>query len=235
MNRRSIFTLLLLIIAAGALAFRAPRLGLRPMHADEAVQAARFRDLWQEGRFIYDPNEFHGPTLIYATVPSAILGGDRTFAGTTEATYRAVPVVFGVGLVLLFWLLSDALGWRSAVCAAGLAAISPAMVFYSRYYIHETLLAFFTLAAISCGWRYICGRRLVWCLAAGACIGLMQATKETAAIAYLAAILACGASALCSRWRGQGGAAAGQVPCRRFRWPQSMVTTTSFCDRVTPR
>ena len=53
------------------------------------------------------------------------------------------------------------------------------MVFYSRYYIHESLLVFFTLAAIAFAWRYCQSRRLAWCLAAGAGLGLMQATKET--------------------------------------------------------
>ena len=125
------------------------------MHADEAVQAARFRDWWQTGNYVYDPNEYHGPTLIYATLPSVIGGGSDTFAETSAATYRAVPVFFGAGMVLLLWLLRDALGRAGLLWAAILVGCSPAGVFYSRYYIHETLLAFFTLAAIACGWRYV--------------------------------------------------------------------------------
>ena len=185
-------SLWLLLIAAVALAIRLPQLELRPMHADEAVQAARFRDWWQTGNYVYDPNEYHGPTLIYATLPSAMVGGSDTFADTSAATYRAVPVFFGAGMVFLFWLLRDALGRAGMVWAAILVGCSPACVFYSRYYIHETLLAFFTLAAIACGWRYLRSGRLAWCLAAGAVLGLMQATKETAAIAYLAAAVATG-------------------------------------------
>ncbi len=179
--------LVLLFVSAVAVALRVPHLNTRPMHADEAVQAARFRDLWQTGRFTYDPNEFHGPTLIYATLPSATLSGAESFADTTEATYRVVPVFFGIALVVLILTFSDILGRTSSAAAALLAAASPAMVFYSRYYIHEMLLAFFTLAAIACGWRYARSRKLRWCLLAGACIGLMQATKETAVLAYLAA------------------------------------------------
>src|SRR3990172_2112028 len=104
-----VFLVLLLLVAAGALAFRLPRLGDRPMHADEAVGAARFRRLWEEGRYVYDPNEFHGPTLQYATLPSVWIGAPKVFAQTPEATYRIVPVLFGTGLVLLLWLLGDAL------------------------------------------------------------------------------------------------------------------------------
>ncbi len=181
---------MLLPACAAAIALRAVNLDNRPMHADEAVQAARFRDLWQTGRYDYDPHEFHGPTLIYATLPSALISRATNFADTTEVTYRAVPVFFGIALILLMFLLRDLLGPVATVAAALLAAISPAMVFYSRYYIHEMLLSFFSLAAIACGWRYVAHRRVGWCLLAGACIGLMQATKETAVLAYFAAGLA---------------------------------------------
>jgi len=190
-NRVAVYVLLLLFAVTMAAAFRLPQLSVRPMHADEAVQAARFRDLWLEGRFVYDPNEFHGPTLAYATLPSADLSPATSYADTTEVTYRVVPALFGVGLVVLMFLLVDGLGITATATAALLAAISPAMVFYSRYYIHETLLAFFTLAAIACGWRYVTSRKLVWCLMTGTCLGLMQATKETAVIAYFAAACAC--------------------------------------------
>jgi uncharacterized protein (TIGR03663 family) len=192
-------SLLLLLIAAGALAIRMPQLQLRPMHADEAVQAARFRDWWQTGDYFYDPNEYHGPTLIYATRPSVVWGGSDTFAETSAATYRAVPAVFGAGMVLLLWLLRDALGRAGLLWSAILVGCSPAGVFYSRYYIHETLLAFFTLAAIACGWRYVRSGRVAWCLTTGAMLGLMQATKETAAIAYLAAAVAWVAVAIPAR------------------------------------
>lgn len=185
MRDRLVFSIVLLMVIVGALAFRLPKLADRSMHADEAVQAARFRDLWQDGTYRYDPNEFHGPTLTYATLAAPWIKGPRkSFAETNEATYRIVPVVFGTGLVLLLWLLSDGLGRAATVCVGVLTAISPTMVFFSRYYIHETLFVFFTLAAIAAGWRYACSQRLVWCLIAGGCLGLMQATKETSVIAF---------------------------------------------------
>jgi len=190
---------ILLLIAAGALALRLPRLDERPMHADESVHAVRFRDLWQQGKYAYDPNEFHGPTLVYATLPAAWLGRAATFAETSEATYRLVPVLFGTGVVVLLLLLGDALGKPAAVVAGIFTAVSPAMVYYSRYYIHEMLLVFFTLAAIAAGWRYFRSGRLGWCLAAGVCLGLMQATKETSVLVYFALASALVPAALWTR------------------------------------
>ena len=187
---RLVVGVLLLLVAAMAAGFRLPGLCERPVHADEAVQAARSRDLWLEGRYVYDPDEYHGPSLQYATLARLWISGLDDFADTTKATYRIVPAMFGIGVVLLLWLLADAVGKPAVVCAGVLLAISPAMVFYSRYYIHEMLLLFFTLAALGTTWRYLRSGRLRWCLTAGACVGLMQATKETSVVAYSAALVA---------------------------------------------
>ncbi|MDD4787728.1 MAG: hypothetical protein PHO07_11175, partial [Pirellulales bacterium] len=112
-------TALLPVLAiTAAAAFRAPDLDLRPMHADESVQAAIFRKLWLEGDYAYDPREFHGPTLPYATLPSAWLSGAGSFAETTEAAYRAVPVAFGVGAVLRIGFFHGGLGRLAALSAA---------------------------------------------------------------------------------------------------------------------
>jgi len=195
----------ILLTTAIAAALRVPRLTARSMHADEAVQAARTRDLWLSGRYAYCPDEFHGPTLQYLTLPALWASGAKTFAESTETTYRLVPVVFGVASVLVVWLLASTLGRAAAFGAAMFLAVSPAAVFYSRYYIHETLLFFFTLVAIAAGWRAWRTGRWAWTLAAGAAVGLMQATKETAVLAYAAAA---GAAALTWSWRRVRGGAA---------------------------
>jgi uncharacterized protein (TIGR03663 family) len=156
---------------------------MRPMHTDEAVHAQKFRMLLQDGVYEYDPDEYHGPTLNYATLIAARLGGSRTYAEITEVTLRIVPVVFGALLVLLIAGLSRGLR-VAAVVAAVLAALSPAMVYYSRYYIQEMLLACFTLGLLVCGYRYVRARSALWAVAAGAFAGLMHATKETAIIAF---------------------------------------------------
>ncbi|HPD15638.1 MAG TPA: TIGR03663 family protein [Planctomycetota bacterium] len=190
MTRRTAAVALILAVAAGALAFRLPRLALRPLHCDEAVEAVKTGILFDTGVYRYDPHEYHGPTLHYATVPFLWLSGARSFADSSETTYRLVSVTFGVGLILLLLLVGDGLGWPAAAVAGALLAISPAMVFYHRYYIHEPLLVFFTAGAIGAGWRYARSGRLGWALAAGACLALMHATKETCVLAFAAMGLA---------------------------------------------
>lgn len=187
MNRPALCRLLLLVIVAGALAIRFYHLDQRPMHNDEANQAVRAGVLLETGKYRYDPTEHHGPTLYYLTLPFEWLTAGRKFADTTEVTYRAVPVVFGVATILLLLLLTDGLGWLPVLIAGLLAAISPALVYYNRFYIQESLLVFFTFGAIAAGWRYAQTRLGGWALLCGMFLGFMYATKETAVIAYVAA------------------------------------------------
>jgi uncharacterized protein (TIGR03663 family) len=185
----ALFAVSILGLAAAALAIRLPRLAARPMHCDEANQAVRAGLLWETGVYEYDPKEHHGPTLYWLTLPSLWASGAKDFGHSTEFTYRIVPVVFGVGLIVLSLLVADGLGRGPAILAAFFTAISPAMVFYSRYYVQEMLLVFFTFAAIACGWRYVRSRSIGWAVAAGASFGLMHATKETWILAAAAMVI----------------------------------------------
>jgi len=181
MNRR--LGLGFLVIVAGALVLRCPQLDRRPMHNDEAVNALKIQGLWERGVYAYDPDEYHGPALYYATLPFVWLSPARDFDHLSEKTLRLAPVFFGVTLILLLWLLRDGLGWPAALSAGALTAISPAMVFYSRYFIHEMLLVCFTFVLLVAGWRYARAPHLGWALLGGTGLGLMSATKETFVIA----------------------------------------------------
>jgi uncharacterized protein (TIGR03663 family) len=188
MNRWSVLAVLL--IAAAALALRVPQLGHRPLHNDEAVNAFKVTELWQEGRYVYDPDEYHGPTLHYATVPFLWLSGAGHPNELPDATLRLAPVAFGVGLILLSLLFVDGLGRTAVIWAALFTAVSPAMVFYSRYFIHEMLLVFFTALTLGAAWRYLQTRAARWAVLAGVGLGLMSATKETFVLALAAMVLA---------------------------------------------
>src|SRR5262249_36098309 len=115
-------------------------------------------DLWQHGRYAYNPDEHHGPALHYATLSFLWLSSARTSDELDDPTLRVAPVAFGAGLILLLLLFSDGLGRKAAGWAAIFIAVSPAMVFYSRYFIHEMLLVFFTALTLGAAWRYVQSR-----------------------------------------------------------------------------
>jgi len=168
----------------GALLFRVVRLDVRPMHHDEANQAAKFGDLLDRGEYRYDPGGHHGPSLYYLTLPAALAAGQKTFASLDETTLRFIPAMFGAGLMLLFLLLGGGLSREAALAAAALAAVSPAMTYYSRFYIQEILLVFFLAGLIGSGWKYAQTRSALWASAAGVSAGMMFATKETSVILF---------------------------------------------------
>lgn len=108
---------------------------LKPPHFDEGINGWFADRMMQTGYYRYDPTNYHGPLHFYAVFAGQVLFGRELWA------LRLPAVLAGVGAV---WLL---LAWgptwfrREAVwLAAAAMAVSPAMVFYSRYSIHESTL-----------------------------------------------------------------------------------------------
>jgi len=199
LRTRGVFLAAILLAAA----LRFPGLASRPMHADEAVHADKFGTLLEGGGYAYDPSEYHGPTLYYLTLPSAWLQGAGRYVEIDEVTLRAVPAALGVALVAAHLGAGAFLGTAGAAVAALLVAISPAMVFYGRYYIHETPLVFFSFGALLAACRYLRKPGVAPALLTGACVGLMHATKETAPLALGSMLLALALTLRVDRWRGQ--------------------------------
>lgn len=185
MTRRTAAALFAAITLA-ALAGRAARLDLRPMHHDEANQAVKFGGLLEAGDYRYDPRDHHGPSLYYFSWPIARALGRTTLASLDETVLRLVPALFGTGTILLLLLLGGALSRPALVFGGLFLAASPAMLFYGRFYIQETLLVFFLAGAIGAGWRFYRTRSPAWAALTGLCCGLMFATKETSVILFAA-------------------------------------------------
>ena len=166
------------------MALRLPQLTQRPMHTDEAVHAIKFGSLLEQGDYKYDKHEYHGPTLNYFTLIPAWIQSSQKLSEINETTLRIVPVFFGLMLILLLLLLKDELDKTAFLFAALFIAISPALTYYSRYYIQEMLLVCFTLGAIGTGFRYLKTRNIKWILLTGLFLGLMHATKETCILTF---------------------------------------------------
>jgi predicted membrane-bound mannosyltransferase len=84
-------------------------------------QAVKFATLLETGEYRYDPNDHHGPTLYYFTLPSAWVRGQKTLASLDERTLRVVPALFGAGLILLIFTLRRDLGPTEVAASALLA------------------------------------------------------------------------------------------------------------------
>ena len=155
------------------------------MHHDEANQAVKFGALLERGQYRYDAHDHHGPTLYYLTLPAAWLRGQATLASLDERTLRGVTAVFGAGRSCC------SCPWIAAASAAPrwppralLAAVSPALIYYSRFYIQESLFVFFAVGFLVALGRYAGARAAVAAAlgVGGLFAGLAYATKETSVI-----------------------------------------------------
>lgn len=201
-----------LYIAAAAMVLRFYDLPLKPLHHDEGVNALLLTRLVEPPhRYAYDPANYHGPTLYYFGWLSAWM------LGLTTVALRIVTATAGLVTVLLTLTLRRWVGDAGALFAGALLAVSPGAVYFSRYFIHETLLVCFTLATVAGVAAWSRRQRAVALLSAGIAAGLVFATKETVVISAAAVLAAAAGAAILVSARKHGWAKAAEDPLRWFR------------------
>lgn len=130
------------LVTAFAAFLRFFELGVKPFHHDEGVNGFFLTSLFRNGTYSYDPANYHGPTLYYIS-----LFFSKIF-GLTTLSVRMSVAIFGVLTVVLAFYLRPFIGKIGALAAALLIALSPGMVFISRYFIHEIFFVFLALAFV---------------------------------------------------------------------------------------
>ena len=129
-------------IGAAATVLRFVMLGLKPFHHDEGVNGWFLTNLFRDGEYKYDPANYHGPTLYYISLVFSKVFGLETIP------VRWSVAIWGVLTVVLAFYLRRYIGRIGALTAAALIALSPGMVFISRYFIHEIFFVFLSLAIV---------------------------------------------------------------------------------------
>ncbi|MEP7037491.1 MAG: glycosyltransferase family 39 protein, partial [Acidobacteriota bacterium] len=130
------------IITAIAAFLRFFWLELKPLHHDEGVNGYFLVTLFRDNIYKYDPSNYHGPDLYYFALAFCKIFGLNTIS------IRASVAIFGVLTVILAFFLKDYIGKIGSLAAALFLALSPGMVFISRYFIHELLFVFFSFGII---------------------------------------------------------------------------------------
>lgn len=194
MERTLIIVAWVLVVATAGL-LRLDELAKRPFHADEAtgarITAARMSG--EGGKF--DPKHYHGPLLGDVAALVCRMRGEDDWKRMRKETLRWVTVAAGLGCVLLPLCWRRRLGDLTVLMMAGILAVSPLLVYYSRMFIHEM-------------WLVLAGGAFLACFAgqkprpipAGVALGLMFAVKETFVISMLAWVGALIATLI---WSGQ--------------------------------
>lgn len=182
--KRSILIACWLGVALVGVFLRVNDFSSRPFHADEATGARITAQRLESSSYVFDPLHYHGPTLSGAAMISARLHGMNTWSELEKAPLRLVTVLAGCLLIFTPLLGRRRFGDAAMLVAALALATSPILVYYSRMFIHEMLLALFGALALF----QLASARRWW--PAGLWIGLMFATKETFAISMLAWVAA---------------------------------------------
>lgn len=178
------------LIVGFALVLRLLWLGSKPPHFDEGVNGWFIDQMAKESYYHYDPGNYHGPFHFY------VLFLAQTLFGRSVEVMRLPLVLVNVATVWLLLQFRRFIPWRVCVIAALAFAVSPGMLFYSRYAIHEPWLVFGMILGT---W----GAAEMWTrgtvrglLTAATGATLMVLTKETYIIHFVAFGLAIGTLAL---------------------------------------
>jgi uncharacterized protein (TIGR03663 family) len=139
-SRKLTFERLFIIIILIAIVIRFLFLDLKLLHHDESIHAWFSYELLTKGSYTYDPM-YHGPFLYYITAAMFWLFGQ------SDLVARLMPALFGMLLVPLVYFIYR-LGYldkRQALVAALFIAVSPDLVYFSRFLRHDIFQLFFTL------------------------------------------------------------------------------------------
>ncbi len=125
---------------------RVVQLGTHAFHHDESIHAYAAVRLLKEGFYKYDP-VYHGPVQYFAVASvfavSSVVGkvvglltglaAAKTWDGTSDFTARLAPALAGVALTAMAVLLRRRFGRRAAFAAGALCALSPNLLYYTRF------------------------------------------------------------------------------------------------------
>ena len=144
----------------------------KSMHHDESLHAYYAWIFSQGGGLIHNPM-LHGPLQMQLSGFIFFIFGDNDF------TARVLYALAGICLSFVPFLLRNHLGKYGAVVSAFLIAISPTMIYFSRFARNDILMAVITLLLIVTVWKYLQNghtRNMYW---TAGLLALAYTTKET--------------------------------------------------------
>ncbi|MDR2855301.1 MAG: TIGR03663 family protein [Methanomicrobiales archaeon] len=146
---------------------------LKLLHHDEAIHAWMSYGLLVDGTYTYDP-VYHGPLLYY------IMSTAFSIFGDSDAVARLVPGIAGALIIPALYPLYklDYISKNQVVLVALFFALSPNMVYFSRFLRHDIFQLLFTLLLLVCIFAYFEREKWYFALLAGICGAFTLCLKE---------------------------------------------------------
>ena len=158
-----------------ALGLRLWELDGRTMHYDESLHVHYAWRLAVGEGYSHSP-WMHGPFQVHLT---ALMF--KTFSDS-DFTARVAYALVGSGLVAMPYFLRTYIGRTGAIVTSILLALSPSLLYFSRFGRNDILMAFFAIALLILAWRYLNEGKNRYLYLASAVLALSFATKETSYI-----------------------------------------------------
>ena len=168
------FERIFLIILIAALIIRFWQLDLKLLHHDEAIHSWFSYELLTKGAWKYDPS-YHGPFLYFVTA------GMFAAFGSSDLVARLLPCLFGLLLIPLVYAVYrlEYITKAQTLLVALFIAISPDMIYFSRFLRHDIFMLFFTfLLLVALLYYFERGQTRFMAVAAVAAAGALCCKEE---------------------------------------------------------
>jgi uncharacterized protein (TIGR03663 family) len=167
-------------------------LGDKPLHHDESLHAYYSLILlhnnlqhwmscfnpavycYRYDPMLHGPFQFHAIALVYQ-ICQWLGVSDH---GVNTFTVRIPAAVLGTVIIGLPYFIRDYLGKIGAWIASFLLAVSPSMVYFSRFAREDIYMACFTLLMVVAVARYVRDRKMRWIVLCAVAFSLSYATNE---------------------------------------------------------
>jgi uncharacterized protein (TIGR03663 family) len=153
-------------VVAGALLLRLIDLDVRAIHHDESLHATYSWYFVRAAPLYHHDPLMHGPFQFHAMAAAFLLLGDNEFAA------RLPAALAGTALVATPLLLRRLAGQRGHGHRRALLALSPSILYYSRFAREDIYAALWTALLFIAVWRYREDGRDRWLALAAGALGL---------------------------------------------------------------
>ena len=178
--KKNYLPLIFIVILLMGSFLRLYKLDNRPAHFDEGGgHAIGARALLERGEYIYHP-DFHGPFLYHVTALCFYL------FGMSDITLRITQAIFGIATIAVLWFLKDHVKKETLIALSLLIALSPSLVYYSRFAVHDSYFVFFTTACLVFLYLYSRTKEAKHLYLFTASLAFLFTTKENAYITVAA-------------------------------------------------
>ncbi len=148
------------VLLGASLGARLVSLDVRAMSHDESLHALYSYYLYDRGEYVHAPM-MHGPLLFHANALVYVL------LGVSDFTTRLLPALAGTLVTGSMWWYRRYLGMWGAWIAGLLLAVSPSLLFHSRYIRNDIYVVLFSLLWVYTLLRYIESGEVKWMMGMG--------------------------------------------------------------------